>query len=258
MCPPTNASNDVSYMWMAFDKDVIWNLRLLPCGTRSLQWSNCSATETGFAFSQPVCTFPSQRGISWEVRGILLITSPARPHSRGVGGSHTWAGKRRPEHWAQRSDLGCLPTPPPTTTKAQELRPVPHGLVKVSKTHSLCLTFSRDGLNTKQASSLVHAFSLDFCHLFGLPFLVFGISDQCGICLSGYDLCFHKTGDSQAQQPPKTVPLTYQAGGKDSGYCWALFLSSCLYVTVNFVPWVPKLNTTSRGVYEGVPGKINI
>lgn len=68
---------------MASDKDAIWNLRLLLCCTGSLQWGNCSGIAVGFTCSQLVCTFPSQRGISWEVRGILLITSPAQPHSRG-------------------------------------------------------------------------------------------------------------------------------------------------------------------------------
>ena len=41
------------------------------------------AQEVGVTLSQLVCIFPSQRGISWEVRGIRLITSAAWPHSRG-------------------------------------------------------------------------------------------------------------------------------------------------------------------------------
>lgn len=40
---------------------------------------------------------------------------------QGVGGSHTWAERRGPEHWALQSDLRCLSSP--DSTEAQGLLP---------------------------------------------------------------------------------------------------------------------------------------
>lgn len=97
-----------SYVWMASDKDVIGNPRLLLCCTGSLQWGNCSGPRsrshiflTCLYFSLPEGHFlRSQRNSADYISSTATF--------QGVGGSPTWAGRRRPEHRALRSDLGCL------------------------------------------------------------------------------------------------------------------------------------------------------
>lgn len=113
MCPPTNASNDVSYVWMASDKDVIWNPRLLPCGTRSLTMEQLFSHRNKIRIF-PACLYfslPKGHFLRSQRNSADYISSTAA--FQGVGGSHTWAGRRR---WS--TELGgqisgiCPPHPP--------------------------------------------------------------------------------------------------------------------------------------------------
>lgn len=176
MCPPTNASNDINYIWMASDKDVIWNLRLLLCSTQGhYNGAIVQAQERGFTFSQPVCTFPSQRGISWEVWGTLLITSPAQPHSRGRG-SHTWAGRGRLEPWTPR---------PVPSQQHKSSGPAPSSLVQFSYSATSALPSPEMAERLSKShphptpSSQSSAISSSDCTSLFLEF-----SNQCGMCLS--------------------------------------------------------------------------
>lgn len=123
--------------------------------------------------------------------------------------------------------------------------------------HCLCLTFSRDGLKTKQASSLVHPFSLDFCHLFGLPFLISGFLWSVWNMPLRLQFVFAQNRlDSWTQQAPKTVALIYQADQKDLGYYWrpCFYLHACMWQLIlcqfDWL-WMPRLNIISRGICWG-------
>lgn len=141
---------------------------------QSLQWDDCSGARgrihifpTSVYFS-----FPEEHFLRSRRNSADYISSTAT--FQWVGGSHTWAGRKRPKHWDPRSDLRCLH--PSSSTKAHSLLLVAWWLLVATSMTSAWP--SRNSLeDLKQASSVPQPLSPVFCHLtffWPIPFLVSG------------------------------------------------------------------------------------